>query len=92
MKQTRSQWAVIALFFVSTTVLSAQNYGLPIPRELVSTMMHLWISVKKTPIQTPIQSYSAPTACAISNEITITIAPCADGLTKTELVLAKPVQ
>jgi hypothetical protein len=31
-------------------------------------------------------------ACAISNEITITIAPCSDGLKKREAILPKPVQ
>lgn len=47
---------------------------------------------KKTPLQIPPQTYSTTMPCAISNEITITIAPCADVLKPAELVSTKPVQ
>jgi hypothetical protein len=89
MKQTRHQWAIIALFFVSTSVsLSAQNYWLPMPKEWVAKVMQLLILSKKMPVQN-----NATPACAVfSNEITITIAPCADGIKKVEMVIAKPVQ
>ena len=88
MKQTRNQWAVIALFSLYSTSLSAQNCWIPIPKEWLSKMMHLLIMAKKTPVQ----NKSATASCAISNEITITIAPCADGLKKGELVQTKPIQ
>lgn len=88
MKQTRNQWAIIALFFLYSTSLSAQNYWTPIPKEWLSKMMHLLIMAKKTPVQ----NKSATAACAISNEITITIAPCADGFKKGEVVQTKPIQ
>jgi hypothetical protein len=89
MKQTRYQWAIIALFFVSSTIpLSAQNLWLPMPKEWVVKVMQLLILAKKMPVQ----SHSTTAACVISNEITITIAPCANVLNKAELVIAKPVQ
>jgi hypothetical protein len=87
MKQTRNQWAIIALIFLHSSALSAQNYWTPMPKEWLSKMMHLLIMAKKTPVQN-----KSAVACAISNEITITIAPCADGLKKGEVVQTKPVQ
>jgi hypothetical protein len=88
MKQSRNKWAIIALFFVSSFPLSAQNLWLPMPKEWVAKVMQLLILSKKMPVQN-----NATTACiGFSNEITITIAPCADVLNKTELVIAKPVQ
>jgi hypothetical protein len=89
MKQTRNQWAIIALFFVSTTApLSAQNRWLPVPKEWILKALHLLILSKKTPAQN-----SMTVDCVVfSNEITITIAPRADVLSKAELVIAKPVQ
>jgi hypothetical protein len=88
MKQTRNQWAIIAIFFLYSTSLSAQNYWMPIPKEWLSKMMHLFILSKKMPVQNNVTS----AACAISNEITITIAPCADALKKKETILPKPIQ
>jgi hypothetical protein len=88
MKQTRTQWAVVAFLLVVSTALSAQNYSTPIPKEWMSRIAHLFMLAKKTPVHS---SFTAVN-CAFSNEITITVAPCADAAKKAELVEVKPVQ
>jgi hypothetical protein len=87
MKQPLTRWAIIAAVFMFSPALSAQNPWLPIPKEWVLKMWQLWIDAKKIPVKTA----SVTEPCAISNEITI-IVRCADGLKKTELVEAKPIQ
>jgi hypothetical protein len=89
MKQTRNQWAIIALFFLFSTSLTAQNAWTPLQKEWFLRIVHLLIAAKKTPVQT----VSTGAVCAtISNEITITIAPCGDNLKKNASLPNKPVE
>ena len=88
MKQTRHQWAIIALFFAFSPSLSAQNHWSPMQKEWFTRIVQLLISAKKTPVT----ATSTVAACAISNEITITIAPCKEERGKEEIVQVKPVQ
>jgi hypothetical protein len=88
MKQTSSQWAIIALFFLFSTSLSAQNHWTPMQKEWFSRIVNLLIAAKKTPVQ----AHVTGGACAISNEITITIAPCGDNLKKEASLTNKPVE
>jgi hypothetical protein len=89
MKQTRNQWVIIPLCLFLSTSVSAQNYWLPMPKEWVLKMITLLVAAKKMPIQHANVGTACPT---FSNEITISISPCSDGLKKAELVEAKPVQ
>jgi hypothetical protein len=88
MKQTRAQWAIIACFFVLTPSLSAQNYWTPIQKEWLSMVVKLLIKAQKKPIENTSESR----VCAVSNEITITVARCSDDVKKEDVVFTKPVQ
>ena len=93
MKQTRSQWAIIALFFLFSPSLTAQNVWTPLQKELFTRIVQLLIAAKKTPVQAYLsQTAAIGTPCAISNEITITIAPCGDNLKKSAELANKPVE
>ncbi|MDZ7877386.1 MAG: hypothetical protein U5L45_06940 [Saprospiraceae bacterium] len=88
MKQTRSQWAIITLFFIFSPSLSAQNHWTPMQKEWFSRIFQLLIAAKKTHIPT----VSTVKTCVVSNEITITVAPCGDNLQKKEVGQIKPIQ
>ena len=87
MKQTLTLWAIIALLGVFTPTLSAQNTLTPLQKEWVTKIMHLVKASKKSYSQN-----NKTAACAVSNEITIRIAPCSDVLKRETAVLPKPVQ
>lgn len=89
MKQTRSQWAIIALFFLFSPSLTAQNYWTPLQKEWFLRIVHLLNTAKKTPVQA---TCTGATCVTISNEITITVAPCGDNLKKGEPLSTKPVE
>jgi hypothetical protein len=88
MKQTRSQWAIIALFLVFSPSLSAQSPWTTMQKELFTRIVQLLISAKKAPATTA----STVSACVISNEITITIAPCGESVRSEQVGLIKPIQ
>jgi hypothetical protein len=88
MKQTRNQWAIIALFLVFSSSLPAQNAWTPLQKELFTRIVQLLISAKKIPVQ----STTTANACVYSNEITITVAPCGEELNKKDIGLIKPIQ
>jgi hypothetical protein len=88
MKQTRNQWAIIALFLVFSSSLTAQNAWTPLQKELFTRIVNLLIAHKKTPIQ----PCTTADACVYSNEITITVAPCGEELKKRDIGLIKPIQ
>jgi hypothetical protein len=88
MKQTRNQWAFIALFLVFSSSLPAQTAWTPLQKELFTRIVNLLIAHKKTPIQ----PCTTANGGVFSNEITITVAPCGDDLRKKDIGLIKPIQ
>jgi hypothetical protein len=87
MKTARTLWAVIALLFALNTPISAQKSWTPLQKEWLAKIMQLWAATQK-PYP---KNSTTTTACAVSNEITLTIAPC-NSLQKETAVVPKPVQ
>jgi flagellar biosynthesis regulator FlaF len=88
MKQTRNQWAIIALFLIFSSSLPAQTTWTPLQKELFGRIVQLLISAKKTSVQ----AASTTNNCVYSNEITITVVPCGEDLKKRDNELTKPIQ
>ncbi len=89
MKQTPAKWAIIALFLLSGQTAFAHNSWLPIPKNLVSKIWHLYVLTQQKPMQNTAEK---PICTVFSNEITITVGRCSDDLTKENVVQTKPVQ
>ena len=87
MTTTRTFGVTIALLLALHTPMSAQKSWTPLQKEWFAKIMHLMAAAKK-----PVSKYNSATACAVSNEIIIVVAPCSDNSEKGKTVLAKPVQ
>ena len=87
MTTTRTYGAVVALLFALNTPIAAQKSWTPLQKEWFAKIIHLMAAAKK-----PIPKADAATACAISNEIRIIIAPCSETLAKDKAIVSKPVQ
>ena len=87
MTTTRTFGATVALLFALHTPLSAQKSWTPLQKEWFAKIMHLMAAAKK-----PVPKYNWATACAVSNEIIIVVAPCSDSSEKGKTILSKPVQ
>ena len=87
MTTTRTFGATIALLLALHTPLSAQKSWTPLQKEWFAKIMHFMAAAKK-----PVPKYNLATACAVSNEIIIVVAPCSDNSEKSKAILPKPVQ